>query len=144
MRSKEGCPSGTMFSNRKEERHKYHCTRERKYSLILHAAKRGRQEENGALQKIVLLLKKKQKLDNIDILVKTICSTNQHGGHTSPLLKIEDIVVASILQMACITRQYLSLSEGVSLMNSLIDKQLIQQEFINWKTKYSNNFDGCV
>ena len=41
-------------------------------------------------------------------------------------------------------RQCLSPSQGLALVNSLIDEQPIQQDLIQWKTKFSTNCDGSV
>ena len=156
-RSKGGRPSGSTFSNKKKREANIIALKNeitiQYQQKILDAAKSGRRVENGTLQKIISSLKKKRKLDDIDIPVKTIrtrihsnkpvVNNNQRGGRTSPLLKIEDTVIAIKLQMARI-RKCLSRSDGLFLVNSLIDEQPIQQELINWKIKYSNNCDGRV
>ena len=66
-----------------------------------------------------------------------------HVGQCSPSQKIEPVLVRIIVQMARI-RQPLTPSEGLQLVNSLIDGMPIQQELIKWKQKFSTNSHGYV
>ena len=60
-----------------------------------------------------------------------------HRGHTSPLLSIEKAAVATIIQM-CRIRQSLSASQGVALVNSLIEGGEEQKKLVEWKIKNSH------
>ena len=64
-------------------------------------------------------------------------------GHISPLDRIEPTIIKIILQMARI-RQSITPSRGLRLVNSLIENMPIQQELIQWKSKYSNDNLGTV
>ena len=54
---------------------------------------------------------------------------NMAGGHKTPLLKIEPIIVEIILQMARI-RQCLTPSKALHLINDLIDGTQVQQDLV--------------
>ena len=69
--------------------------------------------------------------------------TPHHGGHTSPLASIDDVVVNIILMMARV-RQCLNPSKGLATVNSLIKNQPLQQDLINWKQRYSHGGNGTV
>ena len=54
------------------------------------------------------------------------------GGHQSPLLPLELLFVATIIQMARI-RQSLSPSQGLALVNSMLDGTLEQKSLLTFK-----------
>ena len=97
------------------------------------------------------MLKKKRKIEHVDIPLKTIQQRvfrkneviHHSPGLVSPLLQIEDTVVKFVIRMAEI-RQSLTPSRGLALINSLITDTPIQKELEIWKEKYSNNTSGSV
>ena len=60
-----------------------------------------------------------------------------HKGHTSPLISIEKAAVMTIIQM-CRIRQSLSPSQGVALVNAMIEGGEEQQNLIEWKKRNSH------
>ena len=109
--------------------------------------------EKGKLKRIINKHKIKRKLEEVDVPLGTIrrrvlrnklvVMTPHHGGHTSPLASIDDVIVNIILMMARV-RQCLNPSKGLALVNSLIENKPIQQDLINWKRKYSHGANGKV
>ena len=69
--------------------------------------------------------------------------TQDNGGHVSPLQPIKSKIVAVIVQMAQI-RQCLAPSQGVQLLNSMIDGTNVQKELIQFKNKYSHGIEGKI
>ena len=64
-------------------------------------------------------------------------------GHYTPLLPVENKIVELIVCMSKLKRS-LKASEGLRLVNELIDGTLIQQRLIDWKDKmniYSNSLE---
>ncbi len=59
-------------------------------------------------------------------------------GHISPLEKIEPTVISIIIHIARFC-QSLSPSQGLRLVNSLIEGTEIEKELVQWKQKFSNN-----
>ena len=57
-------------------------------------------------------------------------------GLQSPLLAMENLLVRTIIQMARV-RQCLTPSQGVALVNSMIEGTQIKTKLMNWKKKYS-------
>ena len=156
-RAKGGRPSGTTHIQKRRKVEKVialknDITMEYK-NIIDNAKKRGRRVENGALENLIETMKEKKDLRKVDIKLHTIrqrinrntliVTTNQKGGHRSPLKDIEETVIEIIFQMARI-RQCLSPSRGLALVNSLIDGHPLQENLIDWKRKYSSNTKGSV
>jgi len=117
------------------------------------AKEEGTRMKPGRLKEIIETNKIRNELRDLNIPEVTIrmrtqrCSSvmklSNHGGLSSPLLEIDDAVVEIILLMARI-RQCLTPSTGLALVNSLIDKQPIQEKLIAWKKKFSSNATGTV
>ena len=114
---------------------------------------KGEKLKRGQLKHLIEKHKLKRHLEDVHVPLTTIrkrvvrnkmiVMNAQNGGHTSPLASIDDVVVNIILMMARV-RQCLSPSKGLSLVNSLIKDQPLQQDLINWKQKYSHGVDGKV
>ena len=67
-----------------------------------------------------------------------------HGGHTTPLQRIEPEIVSVLIQMARI-RQSLTPSQAIQLINSMIVGTSVQRELVKFKDKYSHGGEGgCV
>ena len=149
-----GRPQGTTALDRKRQKDKeIQC--KNAITIKFKAAKKEAERRNkrvtkGKLEKIIETEKKIFGLTTTKISKSTIrtrvlknaliCT---HAGQCSPLQKIEPILVQIIVQMARI-RQPLTPSEGLQLVNSLIDGMHIQQELIQWKRKFSINSYGYV
>ena len=115
--------------------------------------KEGKKLKPGQLKEMIENHKKRNNLMDVNIPEVTIRMRAQrhtsvihhtnHGGLQSPLVEIDEDIVKIILMMARI-RQCLTPSTGLALVNSLIDKQPIQQKLIAWKKKFSSNDTGTV
>ena len=67
-----------------------------------------------------------------------------HGGHTTPLQRIESEIVSVLIQMARI-RESLTPSQAIQLINSMIVGTSVQRELVEFKDKYSHGGKGgCV
>ena len=82
-------------------------------------------------------IRKKETRYN-DIIVTRI-----HGGHISPMIKVEDKLVGLIIQMARI-RHPLTPSSCLQLTNNFISGTQTEKDVIDFKTKYcfNNSKDG--
>lgn len=156
-RSKGGRPTGSTLVNKRRKIDNIVALKNdialSYKGLVEDAKKRGKRVGNGMLSELIERKKKERKLNDVNVSQSTIrlrifrqkviVKTNQKGGHTSPLIDIEETVIQIVLQMARI-RQCLSPSRGLSLVNSLIDGHELQQKLIEWKTKFSSNVKGSV
>ncbi len=111
----------------------------------------NKQVKQGLLSELIAHVKKKRKIGHHHIHIQAIKKRLyrhkdeilHHPGHKSPILSIEDAVVKLIIKISenC---QCLTPSKDIALINSLILKQPIQKDLVEWKRKYSNNEDGSV
>jgi hypothetical protein len=61
-------------------------------------------------------------------------------GPDSPMERVEKLILSAILQRAAM-HQPLNVTECIHLLNSLIDKSVIQKELVEWKIHvFGNNF----
>ena len=67
--------------------------------------------------------------------------TRTTGGLYSPLLPMEQAVVDIVIQMARI-RVCLCPSDGICLVNSMLNQSDLQAKLIEWKKKYSHSNDN--
>ena len=154
-RSKGGRPVGTTVDRKRLEKNAILEAKNEitvKYKMAVDAARaHNRNAKRGYLSKLIADVKKKRKIEHVDIPLKTIQQRvfrkneviHHSPGLVSPLLQIEDTVVKFVIRMAEI-RQSLTPSRGLALINSLITDTPIQKELEIWKEKYSNNKSGSV
>lgn len=69
--------------------------------------------------------------------------SNGCGGHVSPLTPLEPSFVSTIIQPARI-RQCITPSQGLKLINSVIEGTLVQEDMLKFKLKCCSNRDGMV
>ena len=156
-RTKGGRPVGSSIVNKRKRQEaivmmKNDIAREYK-SEVDEAKGKSRRVRNGLLEEIIQRHKKKRNLTDVNIPLRTICQRvvrnnlivdNHHcGGHLSPLVSIDDIVVGILIQMSRI-RECLTPSVAIELVNSLIEGQPIQKHLIEWKKKSLNDEEGKV
>jgi len=134
--------SSTIINKRKKQEDiaimKNETAREYKV-LVDREKKRGQRMKLGNLIEIINESKQKRNLENVKVSPETIQQRiwrdrvetlgHHNGGHNSPLLAIENTVIGVLLKMAHI-RQSLTPSRDISLVNSLINEQPIQQKLI--------------
>ena len=156
VREKGGRPVGSTTSQKRKREAaiismKNEITKEYERELKQHK-ENGTRLKNGELKQIIQKHKERCDLRDVNVPEITIrmrsvrkkpVTNAGHGGLVSPLIEIDDVVVKMILMMARI-RQCLTPSTGLALVNSLIDKQPIQDKSIAWKQKFSSNETGTV
>ena len=114
--------------------------------------RKNKRVKRGYLLNLIKRIKTKNNIpDNVNIRETTIRQrvkrkrvfTNGSRGHESPLLPIESTVVKLIIQLSRI-RQCLTPSQGLSLVNSLIDDTPVQEDLIAFKNRFCCNKEGKV
>lgn len=152
--NKGGRPSGSTNISKKKRQDDIVSMKNEITSEYIELKKRKRGRiSRGVLDDIIARHKKRRGLEDVPVRASTIRQrvlrnhpvVNHHhrGGHQSPLVALDDAIVKIVLTMARI-RQCLTPSSGLALVNSLIEGQPIQQQLIDWKTKYSSNTTGTV
>jgi hypothetical protein len=102
--------------------------------------------KKGLLQDVINAAKEKFDLDDsINICCGTVrqrVQQNSNGGHigqTSPMLDVEPYLVDLIIQLGEM-RQPITTSQGLQLVNSLINGRSIEKKVIDWKKKNCHAF----
>ena len=153
VRARGGRPVGSTNESKQNGKMCYIATKNEiaiQYSLERRAAGKKRLKR-GRLDEIISDIKKRNCLpDDFTVdkqLIRqrektgNIFITQDNGGHLSPLQPVEAKVIATIVQMARI-RQCLSPSQGVHLINSMIDGTHVQRELTELKRKFLHGTDG--
>ena len=152
-RAKGGRPIGSTEENKRLEAERVMEAKNeitRKYRAVSDEARRGKKNvRKGFLRKLITEVKKKRKIEHVNIPLKTIyqrafrkqSDIHHCPGHVSPLLPIEETVVQFIIKMAEI-RQSLTPSRGLALINSLISEMPIQKELEDWKKGFQTMKKG--
>jgi len=146
-RGKGGRPIGSTIENKRLEKQRVMDAKNeiaRKYRAVSDEARKQKKNvRKGYLTELINEVKKKQKIDHVNIPSKTIyqrayrkqSDIHHCPGHMSPLLPLEDTVVKFIIKMAEI-RQSLTPSKGLALINSLISEMPIQKDLEEWKKSF--------
>mgnify|MGYP003333995770 CR=1 FL=1 len=124
------------------------------YKIEKDSLKRAKKRmKKGRLSELIKETKEKNNLPVDAVITKTqICQrlkrnapiTLKHAGLTSPLAPVEPKIISTIVQVAHICMA-ISPSQGIRLINDLIDGTPVQQDLINMKkTIGSCNTSGTV